>query len=107
METSIWFWINPSTGTTLSPHFENQKEAEQWFDDVVKIHKETYEFLDRIKNGSMYNLKCRVKNPPAKTRYPFPFKYYNFVVTVSILGVNIEDARSRIEPFFEIVEWLE
>jgi hypothetical protein len=107
METPVWFWVNPTTGTTLSPHFENQKDAEQWFDDVVKIHTETYNFLDRVKNGTIYNLKCRVKSPPSKTRYPFSFKYYNSVVSVSMLGVDIRDARSRIEPFFEIIEWLE
>ena len=34
MHEAVWFWVNPSSGSTLSPKFNTQQEAERWFDDV-------------------------------------------------------------------------
>lgn len=112
MEEPIWFWVNPNSGASLSPDFKTQKEAEKWFDDVVSIHNETYELLDRVKNGKFYTVKGKVDigdviSSKKANECPFTLHLEDDILIVEVLATNITDARKRVSEFFEILEWIE
>lgn len=112
MEEPIWFWINPTSGTSLSPEFKTQEEAEKWFDDVVTIHNETYELLDRVKNGKFYTVRGKVDvgdviSSKTANDCPFTLHLEDDILIVEVLATSISDARTRVSKFFEILEWIE
>lgn len=112
MKDSIWFWVNPGTGTAISPKFGDQAEAEKWFDDLVEIHTLTYDLLDRTKNGKFYNLKGRVDigdliSSKKANECTFDLHLEDDILSVKVLGLNIDDARKRVKEYFEIQEWIE
>lgn len=112
MKEPIWFWVNPSTGSTLSPEFKNQHEAEKWFDDVVSIHSETYDLMDRVMYGRFHDLRAKVDvgDLVSSTKVndcPFDLHLEDDILVTKVLGLDILDARARVEEFFEILEWIE
>lgn len=111
MKEAVWFWINPSSGATLSPQFETQKEAEKWFDDVVLVHNETYDLLDRIKNGNFYTVQGKVDigdliSSKKANDCPFTLHLEEDILTVEVLAVSVADAKNRVSEYFEILEWM-
>lgn len=112
MEEAVWFWINPSSGSPLSPKFESQQEAEVWYESVVSIHEETYDFLDRIKNGKFYTLKGRVDigdviSSKKANDCPFTMHLEDDILELEVLATSFEHAKKRAEEYFEILEWID
>jgi hypothetical protein len=112
MEEPVWFWINPSSGTKLSPEFDTQKDAEKWFDSVVDIHNETYDFLDRVKNGKFYTVNGRVDVGDAisskkANECPFTMHLEDDILSLEVLATSFEHAKERVEEYFEILEWID
>ena len=112
VEGEVWFWINPSSGTKLSPQFTTHSEAECWFDSVIAIHNETYDFLDRIKNGKFYTLKGRIDigdtiSSKKANECPFTLHLEDDILELEILSTSFEHAKERAEEYFEILEWIE
>lgn len=112
MKEPVWFWVNTTTGTTLSPHFESQPEAEKWFDDVISIHAETYDLLDRVMYGKFFKLKAKVDigdliSSTKVNDCPFDVHLEDDILVIEVLGKDDMDARERVEKYFEILEWLE
>lgn len=112
MENAVWFWINPSSGVALSPRFETQKEAEDWFDSLVSIHNETYDFLDRIKNGKFYTVRGRVDvgdviSSKKANECPFTMHLDDDILILEVLATSFGEAKERVEEYFEILEWIE
>jgi hypothetical protein len=110
MEEAVWFWINPSSGTTLSPEFSTQEEAQEWFDRMIAVHNETFSLIERIRKGKFYTVSGRVnleKFILGKKLNPSPFsiKLHRDILSVEVLAVSEEDARARVEEYFDILEW--
>lgn len=112
MKEPVWFWVNATTGTTLSPHFDTQPEAEKWFDDVVSIHAETYDLLDRVMYGKFHYLRGKIDigDMCSSTKVndcPFDIHLEDDILVTEVLAPTIDDARKRVEEYFEILEWIE
>jgi hypothetical protein len=112
MKEPVWFWINPSSGATLSPEFKTQPEAEKWFDDVVSIHNETYDLLDRIKNGQFYTVCGKVDigdviSSKKANDCPFTLHLDGDILIVEVLATSKDNAKERVSEFFEILEWID
>lgn len=112
MKEAVWFWINPSSGATLSPEFTTQEEAEKWFDDVVEVHNQTYNLLDRIKNGRFYTVVGKVDigdliSSKKANDCPFTMHLEDDILTLEVLATSFEDAKARVKEYIEILEWLE
>ena len=112
MEDVVWFWINPTSGSTLSPHFKTQQEAEKWYDDVITIHTETYDFLDRVKNGTFYKVKGKVDigdliSSKKANACPFTMDLEDNILELEVLATSYEHAKKRAEEYFEILEWID
>lgn len=112
MKEVLWFWINPNSGSKLSPEFTTQKDAEEWFDSVVATHNETYDFLDRIKNGKFYTVNGRVDigdtiSSKKANECPFTMHLEDDILSLEVLGTSLEHAKERVEEYFEILEWID
>jgi hypothetical protein len=112
MKDPVWFWVNPSSGTELSPRFETQQQAEKWFDAVVSIHTETYDFLDRVKNGKFYTVNGRVDigdtiSSKKANECPFTMHLEDDILSLEVLATSFEHAKERVEEYFEILEWID
>jgi hypothetical protein len=112
MKEAVWFWINPSSGTALSPRFGTQQEAEIWYDRVVSIHTETYDFLDRIKNGKFYTVRGKIDvgdviSSIKANECPFTMHLEDDILTLEVLGTSFKHAKERVEEYFEILEWID
>jgi hypothetical protein len=112
MKDVVWFWINPASGTPLSPQFKSQEEAEEWYDGVISIHTETYDLLDRIKNGTFYTIKGRIDvgdliSSKKANECPFTMDLEDDILELQILATSQEHAKKRAEEFFEILEWID
>ncbi len=110
--TNIWFWVNPNSGSPISPQFDSQKEAEKWFDDIMQIHNETYDLLDRVKNGRFYRLRGRIDvgdviSSVKSSDCPFTVHLEDDILEADILAISRTDAKARLESYFEILEWIE
>ena len=108
----LWFWINPTSGTIISPQFSSQKNAEKWFDDLMIIHNETYDLLDRVKNGMFYTVKgvIDVGDTLSSVRTgecPFTVHIEDDTIEIEVLATSVSDARKRVEGYFEILEWID
>lgn len=109
---NLWFWVNPNSGTTISPYFSSQDSAEKWFDNILIIHNETYDLIDRTKNGSFYTIKGRVDtgeliSSTRAARCPFTSHIEDDIIEIQVLAVSEEDAKSRIKEYFDILEWID
>jgi hypothetical protein len=112
MKDPVWFWVNPSSGTELSPRFETQQQAEKWFDAVVSIHTETYDVLDRVKNGKFYTVNGRVDigdtiSSKKGNECPFTMHLEDDILSLEVLATSFEHAKERVEEYFEILEWID
>lgn len=112
MKNAVWFWINPSSGSKLSPEFTTQRDAEMWFDSVVSVQNETYDFLDRIKNGKLYTIKGRIDigdviSSKKANECPFTMHLEDDVLELEVLATSFEHAKERVEEYFEILEWMD
>jgi hypothetical protein len=112
MEQAVWFWVNPSSGSTLSPHFDTQQEAEKWFDDVIEIHNETYNLMDRVKNGKFYTVCGKVDigdliSSKKANDCPFTMHLEDDILVVEVLATSLDDAKGRVNEYFEILEWID
>lgn len=111
MKEPVWFWVNPSSGASLSPQFDTQEEAEKWFDDVIEIHNETYDLIDRVKNGKFYSVSGKVDigdliSSKKANECPFTLHLEDDILTAEVLAVSVNDAKERVEEYFEILEWM-
>jgi hypothetical protein len=111
MKDAIWFWVNPTTGSTLSPEFKRQEDAEKWFDDVIKVHQETYNFMERCKSGKFFLIRGKVDvgdviSSKKANDCPFDMHLEDDIMVFEILGLDENDAKARVEEYFEILEWL-
>jgi hypothetical protein len=112
MKAPVWFWINPSSGSTLSPKFATQDEAENWYETIVTTHEETYNLLTRSKRGKFYKVFGRVDlgdviSSKKANECPFTLYLEDDILEAQVLAVDIEDARSRVSEYFEILEWID
>ena len=112
MKEAVWFWVNPSSGTALSPRFGTQQQAERWFDSVVSIHTETYDVLDRVKNGKFYTVNGRVDigdtiSSKKANDCPFTMHLEDDILSLEVLATSFEHAKERVEEYFEILEWID
>jgi hypothetical protein len=112
MENAVWFWINPGSGASLSPKFETQEEAEVWFEGVVSVHEETYDLLNRIKNGRLYTLKGRIDvgdviSSKKANECPFTMHLEDDILSLEVLATSFKHAKERAEEYFEILEWID
>lgn len=112
MKEPIWFWVNLNTGTAISPKFSDSTEAERWFDTVVDIHSKTYDLLERTMYGKFYTLKGKIDigniiSSKKANECTFDMDLEDDILSIKVLGINIEDARKRVEEYIEILEWLE
>ena len=112
LEDYIWFWINPNSGAELSPRFETRQDAEEWFDTVINIHEETYNFIDRIKNGNFYKVRGKIDIGDAISSKkandcPFTMHLEDDILELEILATSYTHAKERAEEYFEILEWIE
>lgn len=108
----LWFWINPNSGTIISPYFSSMEAAERWFDDFLIIHNETYDLIDRVKNGSFYTIKGRIDvgeviSSMSAADCPFTIFLEDDIIEVQVLALSKTDAKKRIEDYFEILEWID
>lgn len=108
----LWFWVNPNSGNTISPYFYTQDSAEDWFDDILAVHNETYNLIDRVKNGSFYTIKARVDvgdiiSSTKSSQCPFSAHLEDDIIEIQVLAVSKEDARVRIQEYFNILEWID
>jgi hypothetical protein len=102
-----WFWIDAKTGVALSKHFETQEDAETWFNGMIAIHNETYTLLDRVMNGRMYTVSARVDLSAEYPKSPYPSKYEDDMLHVTLLARSEEEARKRVEKYYYVLEWSE
>jgi hypothetical protein len=112
MRDPVWFWINPSSGSTLSPKFATQGEAENWYDRIITTHEESYNLLTRLKNGKFYRVFGRVDlgdviSSKKANECPFTLYLEDDILEVEVLAIDIEDARNRVSEYFEILEWID
>ena len=109
---TLWFWVNPDSGNTISPYFQSQDSAEKWFDDLLIIHNETYDLINRVKNGFFYTIKGRVDvgeviSSMSAADCPFTIHLEDDIIEAQVLAVSKADAKKRIENYFEILEWID
>jgi len=110
MKDAIWFWVNPNTGTTISPDFEKQEDAEKWFDTVIVVHKETYNLMSRCMSGKFFIVKGKVDvgdlvSSKKANDCPFDMHLNDDIIAVEVLALDEEDAKARVEEYIEILEW--
>ena len=79
---------------------------------MIAIHNETYDFLDRIKNGKFYTLRGRIDigdtiSSKKANECPFTMNLEDDILELEILGTSFEHAKERAEEYFEILEWIE
>lgn len=112
MKDPIWFWINPSTGTIISDEFTTSEAAEKWFDDVLYIHNETFDLIERSMKGKFFKVKGKVDvgdviSSKKANECPFTIHLEDDIMEFDVLGKDVEDAKKRVSEFFEILEWYE
>ena len=112
MKDPIWFWINPSTGTIISDEFTTSEAAEKWFDDVLYIHNETFDLIERSMKGKFFKVKGKVDvgdviSSKKANECPFTMHLEDDIMEFEVLAKDEDDAKKRVSEFFEILEWYE
>jgi hypothetical protein len=102
-----WFWIDAKSGAALSKHFESQEDAETWFNGMITIHNETYSLLDRVMNGGWHTVSARVDLSAELPRCPYTSKYEDDMMHVTLIARDKEEAKKRVEQYYQILEWEE
>jgi hypothetical protein len=110
-EHFVWFWVNSSSGGTISPSFLTRIEAERWYDDIVRIHRETIDLILRAKDGQFYKLKGRINVEEMLIytkgkRCPFPVFLEEDTISMEILALSEQEAKNKALKYFDILEWL-
>lgn len=108
----LWFWVNPDSGTTISPYFKTSEAAEAWFDNILFIHNQTYDLIDRVKNGKFHMLRARVDvdemlMTPKTFECPFTIHMEDDILQFEVLATSEDSAKQRIEEYFDILEWID
>ena len=108
MKDPFWFWVSSSSGSPISPKFSSPKDAEEWYDSVISIHNETFSLLERSKDGKIYRISGRVSDEicQIKPGCTFTRERKGDIISFDVLGLSVEDARNRVEEYFEILEWI-
>jgi hypothetical protein len=106
-----WIWVNPSSGSAISPIFSTRIEAERWYDDIIRVHKETINLILRAKDGEFYKLKGRINIEEMLIytkgkRCPFRVFLEEDTISMEILARSEEEAKERVLKHFDILEWL-
>lgn len=112
MKEPVWFWINPNSGSTLSPKFATQGEAENWYDTVIETHEISYNLLSRLKNGKFYRVFGKIDlgdviSSKKANECPFTLYLEDDILEVEVLAIDVEDAKNRVCEYFEILEWID
>lgn len=105
-----WFWINPITGSIISPRFDKQAAADAWFEDLAEAHNESYDFINRLTNGKKYKIKAVVDFTAilSSTKIcPFDVEQESNTLSADILGLDLYDARRRFREYFDVLDWIE
>jgi hypothetical protein len=76
------------------------------------IHNETYDLLDRVKNGKFYTVKGVIDVGDAlssvrTSECPFTVHLEDDTIEIEVLATSVSDARKRVEDYFEIIEWID
>ena len=96
------------TGAKLSPDFFTKEEADNWFEIVVDSHNDTYDLMNRTKEGKIFELKCKVSEAPIRQKdCLIKYEVNGDILTINILGLNEEDAKNRVEEYFKVMSWIE
>lgn len=107
--TEEWFWMSPKSGKKISPQFSTKPEAEEWFSRTTTAMSECAMLIARAKQGKFYNLSARIDTeiilPKDKTA--FAFRQTGDIIWATVLGVDIQDARNRVNSVIPIREWVE
>jgi hypothetical protein len=108
----VCYWVNLTTGNKLSPTFASVDDANKWFNDVIDVYNDTCELLIRTKEGKIFNVKAVIDNTniissTKAKKCPFTHEIVGDILTASVLGTDLADARTRLEEFFVIVDWLD
>lgn len=109
LEDFIWFWINPTTGNKISGDFFTQEEAEEWFREMVSIYDESVTLIKRAKSGSFFRLVGVLEdaNVTKNQNCPFEHTIEGMLIGIKVLGLDLNDAKHRVETFYDIREWIE
>jgi len=112
MKAPVWFWINPNSGSTLSPRFATQGEAENWYDTVIETHEISYNLLSRLKHGKFHRVFGRVDlgdviSSKKANECPFTLYLEDDILEVEVLAIDVENAKNRVCEYFEILEWID
>jgi hypothetical protein len=110
MKEPIWFWINPSTGTIISDQFTTAAAAEKWYDNVIYIHNETFNLIERTMRGKFFKIKGKVDvgdviSSKKANECPFTMHLEDDIMEFEVLAKDEEEAKNRVCEFFEILEW--
>lgn len=114
LEDYIWFWINPTTGNKISGDFLTQEDAEEWFREMVAIYDESVSLIKRTKDGQFFELEGYLEDQKVTINKNCPFKHSirsletgETVIHVKVLGMNENDAKHRVETFYDVREWIQ
>jgi hypothetical protein len=111
-ESNIWFWKSTTSNAQISPEFFSQKDAEKWFDDVMLVHEETYDLIDRSKHGEFYTVRGFVSLEELFINYkvsecPYMMYMNDEVLEVIVLALSEEDAKRRVEKYIDNIQWID
>lgn len=106
LDDFVWFWINPKNGAKISGDFLTQEDAEFWWKEMMHVHTETMHLVKRAKDGSFYNLKAEL-NDGDVINQDCPFRSYlkDNILHITVLGLNLRDAKERVEKYYTIKKW--
>lgn len=107
LQDFVWFWINPKTGAKISGDFLTQEDAEFWWKEMMYIHTESMNLVQRVKDGNFYHLKAELADDKIHVNPDCPFRSYiqDNVLHVTVLGLNLRDAKQRVEQYYSIKRW--
>lgn len=110
----IWFWINPNTGNKISGDFFTQEEAEDWFREMMSIYDEAIGLIRRVKDGQFFQLEGYLEDRNVSINKNCPFEHTirsletgENVLIVKVLGIDQNDAKYRVQTFYDVKEWVE
>lgn len=107
-----WVWMNAETDNPISDIFYTREAAENWFDFVMGVHNETYSLMERLQRGKFYTVKGKVDvgdviSSKKANDCPFDMDLEDDMLIINLLAVDEDQARKRVEEYFEILEWVE
>lgn len=108
----VWYWANPNTQSQISPEFFTQDAAEKWFDDIMYIHEETYDLIERSKKGEFYTVRGLVDMDKLFMNRKIeecPYLMYmtEEILEIIVLALNENDAKRRVENYIDDIQWID